>query len=85
MKLKRGPGEEIGMQVLMYTREPFLVVKEVLAGKALDRHCKENPSEACQPGDRIHSIQGVSSDSQAMVKELSEFQPTLDICFERVD
>ena len=48
-----------------------LYIKAILAGAVSDWN-KENPTKAVQPGDRVISVNGVTGDAQAMVREIKD-------------
>ncbi|CAJ1359111.1 unnamed protein product [Effrenium voratum] len=58
-----------------------LYIKAILAGAVSDWN-KENPTLAVQPGDRVISVNGVSGDAQAMVREIKD-RSLLQLLFQK--
>eukprot|EP00913_Durusdinium_trenchii_P012136 g11398.t2 len=58
-----------------------LYIKAILAGAVSDWN-KENPAKAVQPGDRVISVNGVSGDAQAMVREIKD-RSLLQLLFQK--
>eukprot|EP00435_Cladocopium_sp_Y103_P027712 s3001_g6.t2 len=60
-----------------------LYIKAILAGAVHDWN-KENPTKAVQPGDRVISVNGVTGDAQAMVREIKD-RNLLLLLFQKAD
>jgi len=58
-----------------------LYIKAILAG-AVSEWNKENPTKSVQPGDRVISVNGVSGDAQAMVREIKD-RSLLQLLFQK--
>ncbi|CAE7233683.1 Dnajb8 [Symbiodinium natans] len=58
-----------------------LYIKAILAGAVSDWN-KENPTKSVQPGDRVISVNGVSGDAQAMVREIKD-RSLLQLLFQK--
>lgn len=60
-----------------------LYIKAILAGAVHDWN-RENPTKAVQPGDRVISVNGVTGDAQAMVREIKD-RNLLLLLFQKAD